>query len=116
MKYIIAFIVLISFVFCEPPVARAIPAEEAFTELKKKILECIIKSEDASPEMKQYATDTLQSGYKGTLNLSQFRKKDSDRLAARQCRREAFTYSTKTRLFDNLPLAPKDKIKPRMDN
>ena len=49
MKYIIVFIVLISLAFCEPPVARAIPAEEAFTELKKKILECIIKSEDASP-------------------------------------------------------------------
>ena len=116
MKFIIAFIVLISLAFCEPPVARAIPAEEAFTELKKKILECIVKSENASPEMKQYASDALLSGYKEALNLSQFRKKDSDRLVTRQCRREAFTYSTKKRLFERVPLAPKDKIKPRKDN
>ena len=95
MKYIIAFIVLISFVFCEPPVARAIPAEEAFTEIKKKILECITKSENTSPEMKQYANDALLSGFKEALNLSQFRKQDPDRSIIRQCRREALSYNSR---------------------
>ena len=97
MKYIIAFIVLISLVFCEPPVGNAIPAEEAFTEIKKNILECIVQSEKASPEMKKYATENLNAGYKEQLNLSQFRNNEADRLVIRQCRRQAFVYTYKNK-------------------
>ena len=39
MKYIIGLLVLISLVTCEPNViGQVIPAEEAFTEIKKKYL------------------------------------------------------------------------------
>ena len=115
MKYIITFIILISLAFCEPPVAKAVPAEEVFTELKKNILECIVKAEKASPELKKYATDQLAAGYKESLLLSQFRNNDSDRLIVRTCRRQAYTYTSKKRA-PILPLAPKDKVKPKMDN
>ena len=116
MKYIITFIVLISLAFCEPPVAKAVPAEEVFTELKKNILECIVKAEKASPELKKYATETLEAGFKETLNLSQFtNNNDSDRLIVRTCRRQAYTYTAKKRA-PILPLAPKEKVKPKMDN
>ena len=36
MKYIIGLLVLISLATCEPVVGQVIPAEEAFTEIKKK--------------------------------------------------------------------------------
>ena len=93
MKYIIVFLVLISLAFCEP--GKLIPAEEAFIDLKKNILECIVKSEKASPEMKKYATDNLNSGANDTLNLAQFKNNETDRLIIKQCRREAFLSTTK---------------------
>ena len=90
MKYIIAFIVLISLVFCEPPVGNAIPAEEAFTEIKKHILECIVKSEKASPEMKKYAAETLLLPYNKLTHLSTFAVNGADEKVISYCRNKAF--------------------------
>ena len=93
MKYIIAFIVLISLAFCEPPLGNAIPAEEAFVEIKKKLLNCLVESEKASPELKKYATENINAGYKDQLRLFQFRNNESDRFVIRQCRRDAFSFT-----------------------
>ena len=114
MKYIIAFLVLITFVVCPPVADRAIPAEEAFTEIKKSILECIANDEKASPELKNYANENLNNGYKETLIFSKYRQNEVDRLIIRQCRRKAFILTSKQRM-KNLKIANKEDIKPRID-
>ena len=96
MKYIIVFLVLISLAFCQPSTGKTIPKEEeVFADMKKLILECIIKSEKASPEMKKYAAENLNAGPNETLNLAQFINNESDRFIIRQCKREAFLLATK---------------------
>ena len=115
MKFIIiAFATLISLVLNQP-VGQAIPVEEAFVEIKKSILECIIKSDKASQELKNYAVENVNNGYKETLLLSNFRNNESDRLVIRQCRRQAFLNTSKKRIKP-LPLVPKEQIKPKVNN
>ncbi len=96
MKYVLMFLVIISFVFCGPP-QQAVPAEEAFSEIKKNILECVSKDERASAELKNYALENLNNGYKETLVFSKYRQNETDRLVIRQCRRNAFLFTTKKR-------------------
>ena len=109
MKFVLAIIVLISYVLCQPEVAKPIPAEEAFTEIKKSILECISQDEKTSPELRNYALENLNNGYKETLIFSNYRQNEVDRLIIRQCRRKAFLFtSKKTRfpLIDQRPNKP----------
>ena len=98
MKYVLAFLVVICAVLCEPQ-PKAIPAEEAFTEIKKNILECVVKDERASADLKNYAQENLNNGYKETLIFSKYKQNDTDRLVIRQCRRNAFLFTTKKNLF-----------------
>ena len=115
MKFIIiAFVVLTSLVLNQP-VGKAIPAEEAFIEIKKSILDCILKSDKASEALKDYANENVKNGYKETLLLSKFRENESDRLVIRQCRRQAFLNTSKKRIKP-LPLVPKEQIKPKVNN
>ena len=115
MKYIIAFLFLITYVVCPPTAERAIPAEEAFSEIKKKILECIVNDEKTSPELRNYATENLNNGYKETLILSKYRQNEVDRLIIRQCRRKAFILTSKQRA-PNLKTVSKEDIKPKKEN
>ncbi len=115
MKYIFAFLLLISFAFCEPQIGKVIPAEEAFTEIKKSILECISKDENASPELRNYALENLNNGYKETLIFNKYRQNETDRLIIRQCRRKAFLFTIK-KPQEKLELAPEGKIKLKKDN
>ena len=112
MKYIIALIVLISVVYCEPTLAKAIPAEEAFTGIKKNILECISKDQNASAELREYATQQLEAGMKETLLLSRYQQNETDRNIIRLCRRKAFIYTSK-KAFIAPPLADPKDVKPK---
>ena len=116
MKYIIAFLVLISLVICEPQVGQVIPAEEAFTEIKKKILECIEKETTASAELRQYASTMLSTGYKETLNFAKYRENETDKEIIRQCRRKSFIYSVKKAPKFPAPVTMKDKVVLKKDN
>ena len=112
MKFIlIAFVALTSLVLNQP-VGKAIPAEEAFIEIKKSILDCILKSETASVELKEYANENVNNGYRETLLLSKFRDNETDRLVIRQCRRKAFLNTSKKRI-QPLPLVPNEQLKPK---
>ena len=115
MKYIFAFLALITFIYCqaEVPVHHAIPAEEAFVEIKKSILNCINEDNRASPELKEYVKGYLASDMKEPLLLTKYRQTETDRLLIRQCRRKSFI--SKTRM-GKLPIARKEDVKPRMDN
>ena len=110
MKYIIAFLVLITFVVCPPTVDRAIPAEEAFSDIKKNILECIVNDTKASPELRNYAQESLNNGFKETLVLSKYRQNESDRLIIRQCRRKAFVLTAKQKA-QKLKIVTKEDLK-----
>ena len=115
MKFIILFLFLISLVFSEPEVLKAIPAEEAFTEIKKSILECISKDEKASPELRNYAQENLNNGYKETLIFTKYKQNETDRLIIRQCRRKAFLFTSK-RAHEKLEVVREEDIRLRMGN
>ena len=97
MKYIIAFLALITFICCQPqvPVHHVIPSEEAFIGIKKTILNCINEDDRASPELKEYVKGYLASNMKEPLLLTKYRKNDTDRIIIRQCRRKSFVYASK---------------------
>ncbi len=116
MKLTITFLVLISFIICEPEVSQVIPAEEAFTEMKKNILECISKAENTSQELKQYVTESLNSGYKEALNFAKYREKESDNNIIRQCRRNALINPIKKSIKLPRPLTINDNVVPKKDN
>jgi hypothetical protein len=111
MKYIIGLLVLISLVTCEPPViGQVIPAEEAFTEIKKKILECISADATASEELRQYASVQLSTGYKEALNFAKYRENEVDKEVIRQCRRKSFIYSVRKAPKFPTPVNMKAKV------
>ena len=97
MKFLIIFF-LICFVLSEPLQNKIFPAEEAFSVIKKNLLECITKDEKASEGLKKYAQDNLNSGYKETLFLTKYKENETDRLIIRQCRRMAFLSTSKNRM------------------
>ena len=78
-----------------------IAVEDAFIDIKKKILECISKSETTSAELKKYAIDFAGSDLKESTNLHKYRENPSDREVIRTCRRKAFIHDTTRR-----PLRP----------
>ena len=95
MKFLYLFLVLFTLAFCDaPPKGKLIAVEDAFVNVKQKILECITKSETASPELKKYATDFLATDLKETMNLHKFRENLTDKEVIRKCRREAFIHDT----------------------
>ena len=116
MKYIIGLLVLISLVKCEPQVGQVIAAEEAFTEIKKKILECISAEETASEDLRHYASSMLSTGYKETLNFAKYRENQTDKEIIRQCRRKSFIYSLKRAAVLPKPLTMNDKVILKKDN
>ena len=97
MKILIFFLVLLTYTLCQSPFAQAIPAEEAFKEIKKAILECISKEETATPELKQYANENLNSDMKERLDFTKYRENESDKKIIRDCRRKAFIVTNKAR-------------------
>ena len=112
MKFIIITFIALTSLVLNQPVGKAIPAEDAFIEIKKSILDCILKSETTSEELKNYANENISNGYKETLLLSRFRDNEKDRLVIRQCRRKAFLNTSKKRLKP-LPLVSNEQLKPK---
>ena len=58
--------------------------------MPKKILDCIIKSESVSDELKKYATDFPSTDLKESMNLKKFNENVNDNDVLRKCRRDAF--------------------------
>ena len=93
MKFILLFLALFSLSLCDaPPRNKIIAVEDAFTDIKKRILECISKSESASADLKKYATDFLATDLKESMNLHKFREDPTDKEVIRKCRRDAFIH------------------------
>ena len=87
MRYIISFIILITFIFCSPNTDKTITVED---EIKKSILECIVNNEKTSPILRNYVNEILSNGYKEDLLLTKYRQNDADRIIIRQCRKKAY--------------------------
>ena len=92
MKYIIYFIILITFIFCSPDADKTITVED---EIKKSILECIVNNEKTSPILRNYVNEILSNGYKEDLLLTKYRQNDADRIIIRQCRKKAYLSTLK---------------------
>ena len=91
MKCFIIILSLFYFSFCDfPKIKREIAVTDTFIGIRKNLLECIVKTESASSELKQYASDFLKTDLKGDLNLGQFRTNPTDNDVLKKCRREAF--------------------------
>ena len=110
MKYIFILLGLLSLALCEaPPKGKLIGVEDAFVEVKKKILQCISKEESASAELKKYVTETLSSELKESLTLYKFRENPTDRDIIRKCRRHAFIENTSRNPFKPTGFLPRTK-------
>ena len=87
MKFIIAFLVFISLVFCQPYPVVEKTSDEFYAQMKQSIIDCIKKADNASPELQKYVKERPADS-KEPLLLSQFGSKhESDRLIIRKCRR-----------------------------
>ena len=97
MKYIIAFLALITFICCQRPVPEhiLIPSEEALVEIKKTILNCIDNDARASPQLKEYTRGYLASDMKEELLLAKYEGNDTDRIIIKECRGRSFVYASK---------------------
>ena len=92
MRYIIYFIILITFIFCSPDADKTITVED---EIKKSILECIVNNEKTSQILRNYVNEILSNGYKEDLLLTKYRQNDADRIIIRQCRKKAYLSTLK---------------------
>ena len=97
MKYIIAFIALITFICCQYRIPEhiLIPSEEALVEIKKTILNCIDNDARASPQLKEYTRGYLASNMKEELLLAKYEGNDTDRIIIKECRGKSFVYASK---------------------
>ena len=111
MKYITFCLLLITFVVCDKKksILNPLSIDEVFPELKKKLLECISKNENASDNLKNYANENLNSGLKEPLNFSTFKLVETDRVIIRKCRRE--TLLNKKKAEPKLPIANDAELK-----
>ena len=92
MRYIIYFIILITFIFCSPDADKTITVKD---EIKKSILECIVNNGKTSPKLRNYVNEILSNGYKEDLMLTKYRQNDADRIIIRQCRKNAYLSTIK---------------------
>ena len=112
MKYLFFLLGLLSLSLCEaPPKTKLIAAEDAFVDIKKGILQCIVKEEGASAELKKYAEEKLNTDLKDSLSLYKFRQTDGDRDAIRKCRRQAFIQNTARNPVRPSRFLPRNKAK-----
>jgi hypothetical protein len=91
MRYIIYFIILITFIFCSPEVDKTITVKD---EIKKSILECIVNNGKTSPKLRNYVNEILSNDYKDLL-LTKFVQNDADRIIIRQCKKKAYLSTIK---------------------
>ena len=100
MKYFILLLALFAVTLCEKktPVATAIPAEEAFVSIKKKLVACLEQSEKASTTLKDYAKQVASKEYKEKLKFQELNLEQSDKEVVRECRRKAFMFTRRRNL------------------
>jgi hypothetical protein len=98
MRYIIAFLILITFVFCAPDTDKEISVND---EIKKSILECIVNNEKTTPKLRNYVKEILNNDIKEDLLLTKYRQNDADRIIIRQCRKKAYLSTIKEKKKEN---------------
>ena len=99
MKYFILLLALFAIVLCDKkPVATAVPAEEAFVSIKKKLIDCLEQSEKASSTLKDYAKEVASKEYKEKLKFQDLNLEQSDKDVVRECRRKAFLFTRRRNL------------------
>ena len=91
MKYILIFLVLIIFVTSQPSEARREEIRQRRREHDKKIADCILKSDAASPELKKIVEENKDNGdLMKALHPRDHRLEKNDREVFRNCRKQIF--------------------------
>ena len=94
MKYILfvllfATALLINNETNNPPVATAIPVEEAFISVKKSFMKCLLDSENASDILKAYAQKIIDGDYKEKLDFKSLNLDEKDNKIVLFCRNKS---------------------------
>ena len=97
MKYIIYFLLIITFVFCSKrQILIPQPPNDIIQDSRKNFLECITNSENVSEDLKNYAKECLKSDLKEPLSFYKSKLLESERDAIKKCRKEMFTTKKRT--------------------
>ena len=90
MKKIFIFVILIIFVVSQPSEARREEMRQKRREHDRKIAECILKSDAASPELKKLVEENKDGDLMRALHPRDHKLERSDREVFRNCRKEMF--------------------------
>ena len=91
MKSVLVFLVLMVFVVCPPPFFNAEERMKRRREFQQNMVDCIVKSEGVSAELKQKIEDNKEDDIRKILHLYITKLDSSDREIIKNCRKELFT-------------------------
>ena len=91
MKSVLIFLVLMVFVVCPPPHFNIEERMKRRREFQNNMVDCIVKSEGVSAELKKKIEDNKEEDLRKILHLYLTKLDTSDREIIRKCRRELFT-------------------------
>ena len=90
MNKVLFFLVLISFIICEPSEARREEMRQKRIERDKQLMECILSNEQTSPTLKKLIEENKEEHLMKALHPRDHKLEKSDRDIIRNCRREMF--------------------------
>ena len=91
MKAFLVFLIMMVFVVCPPPHFHAEERLKRRREFQKNMVDCILKSEGVSAELKKKIEDNKEEDLRKILHLYLTKLDSSDREIIRKCRKELFT-------------------------
>ena len=91
MNKVLIFLVLISFIICQPSDARREEIRQKRREHDKQLKECILRNEQTSPTLKKLIEENKEEeNLMKALHPIYHKLEISDRVIIRNCRKELF--------------------------
>ena len=90
MKKLLIFLALFVFIVCQTPEERREELRKKRKEHDRKIAECILKSDQASQELKKIIEENKEEDLRKALHPRDHHFERNDRDVIRNCRKEMF--------------------------
>ena len=91
MNKVLIFLVLISFIICQPSEAkREEMRQKRKRERDHKLMECILSNNQTSPTLKKLIEENKEENLRKALRPKDHKLEISDRVIIRNCRKELF--------------------------
>ena len=90
MNKVLIFLVLISFIICEPSEARREEIRQKRIERDKQLMECILSNNQTSPTLKKLIEENKEENLRKALRPKDHKLEISDRVIIRNCRKELY--------------------------